>query len=332
MGSGVPSDAELRKAFLRILTKGSKSNTYKFALARALLEHCRKQADYGSDPSIRDHVPYDYLAESFVKYYWHQESLFRIKQSFSTKSMPHAVQIIQERFGNDPAKLFKDVDRKAREAAEESMMKRVFGNENNGTSQVVPRFQNIRGLSKEEAGVFYTHSDKEKMIHLKDGISKFLSSHYDVLLKAVLVEWTRYLEKINTMPKLISKLENANARRGSLNKYRTMFRDSTHCFYCRTRLERHYINVDHFIPWSYMFDDDPWNLVLSCQSCNLRKSDSLVQPEFTECLIERNHGYYDRLREMRKSLDLLDTGKGWPTEIHHNYDGCKESGFVVKDL
>lgn len=332
MGTGVPSNAELRKAFLRILTRGSKNNTYKFALARALLEHCRKQADYGSDSSIRDHVTYDYLAESFVKYYWHQESLFRIKQSFSTKSMPYAVQIIQEKFGNDPAKTFKDVNRKAKEAAEESMMKKVFGNENSGTSQVVPRFQNIRGLSSEDASIFYTYSDKEKIIHLKDGVSTFLSSHYDVLLKAVLVEWTRYLEKINTMPKLVSKIENANAKRGSLAKYRTMFKDSTHCFYCCARLERNYINVDHFIPWSYMFDDDPWNLVLCCQNCNLQKSDSLVQPKFTECLIDRNHSYYDRLREMRQSLDLLDTGKGWPTEIHRNYNSCKESGFIVKCL
>ena len=65
--------------------------------------------------------------------------------------------------------------------------------------------------------------------------------------------------------------------------------EERNCFYCGKELKHGDIHVDHFIPWSFIKDDSLWNLVLSCQQCNLKKSDKLTPNIFVDNLIQRNH-------------------------------------------
>ncbi|NQZ85648.1 MAG: HNH endonuclease [Nanoarchaeales archaeon] len=55
---------------------------------------------------------------------------------------------------------------------------------------------------------------------------------------------------------MISKIESlASPKRLSLNKYRKILLETTDlCFYCEKPLVENQIDVDHFIPWSYIFD------------------------------------------------------------------------------
>ena len=46
--------------------------------------------------------------------------------------------------------------------------------------------------------------------------------------------------------------------------------------------------VDHFIPWSFIKDDNLWNFVLACPTCNSRKSDKLANVEYLDILVKRN--------------------------------------------
>ncbi len=87
----------MRQAFLSILTKGVKDNTYKFALARAILDHCRESN--GMKYSLE--IPYEQLSKKFLQHYWHQECRFKIKQDFHTKSTPKVVQVIRDVFGKN---------------------------------------------------------------------------------------------------------------------------------------------------------------------------------------------------------------------------------------
>ena len=48
------------------------------------------------------------------------------------------------------------------------------------------------------------------------------------------------------------------------------------------------IEVDHFIPWAFIKDDKLWNLVLSCTSCNRKKSNRLPQKKYLDYLLNRN--------------------------------------------
>ncbi len=40
------------------------------------------------------------------------------------------------------------------------------------------------------------------------------------------------------------------------------------CFYCGKPVIKKTVEVDHFIPWSFMKDDQIWNFVLACPECN----------------------------------------------------------------
>tara|TARA_Y100000782_G_C9970282_1_gene175634 strand:- start:19 stop:498 length:480 start_codon:yes stop_codon:yes gene_type:complete len=158
-------------------------------------------------------------------------------------------------------------------------------------------------------------------------------------MKSVILEWSKFLEKINTLPRLIAKVQSADVSRSKLKKYEEIFKDFRNCFYCNASLDGPRTHVDHFIPWSYIFEDEAWNLVLACEGCNLKKSDSLAGPadvdyksHWCDELIKRNHDYRKEIKPLGKSLQDLDAGKGWDTEINRHYRNCVEYGFNVVSL
>jgi len=48
------------------------------------------------------------------------------------------------------------------------------------------------------------------------------------------------------------------------------------------------LSVEHIIPWSFMFSDDIWNLVLCHRSENSSKSNSIFDERIIEKLEKRN--------------------------------------------
>lgn len=79
---GSPSDAELHSTFNKIVKKSTKRNTYKFALARFLLERSREAKGGGALE-----VGYADVAESFFRYYWAHACKSKLHQG-STDSVP----------------------------------------------------------------------------------------------------------------------------------------------------------------------------------------------------------------------------------------------------
>ena len=61
---------------------------------------------------------------------------------------------------------------------------------------------------------------------------------------------------------------------------------SNKCFYCSVEAPEGFA-VDHFIPWSRFPNDAIENLVMSCASCNSKKSDHLASPKFLAKWLER---------------------------------------------
>jgi hypothetical protein len=102
------------------------------------------------------------------------------------------------------------------------------------------------------------------------------------------------------------------------------------CFYCGRDLgdlpNDVKIHVDHFIPRSYIAEDELWNLVLSCSECNLNKSDSLAV-DFKDNLIRENDLARNKIPELNKSLKNLDP-LDWVQEMIRIYDNCLEYGFT----
>lgn len=307
---------ELEQLFINIISKGKKDNTYKFALAKFLL-------DVSKDTKIVQNIviSYNSIAESFLKYYWYQECKYKIKQDFKQNSQPVVITIIQQYCGKDYIPHSYEKYFQNKQQIKDNIIQDI---ETKCLRDVIPRFQ------PKEHCEFYSHnhtisangkkfnmpnkSNRFVILH-KDTLT-FFKNNYDLLHKSLILEWAKFLEKTNFTPKLISKIENLGKhKRNSLKKFKKILLkiDNNSCFYCNKKLNDDEIHIDHFIPWSYIFEDETWNLVLSCSSCNLKKSDYLTSEKCLEKISKRN-----------KKNNLIVTNK----DISEYYYNCKKSGFL----
>lgn len=316
---------DIENLFIHIISKGKKDNTYKFAFTKFLLDYSIKLQD------IQDtKIYYDEISEAFLKYYWFQECKYKIKQDFKQSSQPIIITIIQSFCGLDYIPDSYD-NYFENNTFKNSLIKEI---EMKCLNDVIPRFQ------PDEYNLFYLHNhekgdkkykipsnDKKFIIFQKDAIL-YLKNNYELLHKALILEWAKFLEKTNFTPKLIAKIEHlGDTKRNSLNKYKKILlkiHNDKKCFYCNCDLnvaaakddisEKDDIHVDHFIPWSYVYDDELWNLVLSCSKCNLIKSNYLINEEYLAKIKARNETF--NLIEINKDI----------TEYYHN---CKKAGFLT---
>ena len=335
-GAAAPSSGgSMWDDLVAILRRGPRDNTYKFALARALIELCSEgRRRGGGSAGAAMTIPYRDLAGRFLRYYWHQEYRFRMRQDFHTRRPPRVIAALREVWGEGahPGD-FGSLDEGDRRRAEDMILRGVFGHARRKTSLVVPRFQNFRsGAGAVERRTFYDYDDDAQEIEMRTGAPAFFRDNRVMAESLVVLEWTKYLERVNRgLPSLVAKVEDAGARArdpAALLRYRRAWsRHTTGCFYCGCRLERGLVHVDHFIPWSYIFDDNEWNLVLACSACNMKKGSSLPQAEFRDGLVRRNRRYEPAAAGLRQSLRLLDRGSGWEREIENHYDMCLEYGF-----
>jgi hypothetical protein len=324
---------ELKQTFISIITKGRKDNTYKFALAKFLLDYCNKLHPTIIQDSIKNNqsmfIDYQEISNAFLSYFWHQECKYKIRQNFHQGKDPSIINIIRDVFGTQYIpKSFKDMPIEKIHTAQNMVKHKVFGYESKKTSIVIPRFQNIKqGKTIIQKNIFYNYDDNDAKLELKPQAIKFFSENYTYLIKTTLLEWCKFLEKINTLPRLIAKVESYEIKRNSLQRYVQIFKDFRTCFYCNASLDLVKTHVDHFIPWSYIFEDECWNLVLSCSKCNLKKSDALANDSYLSDIIKRNQIYKNQIKTLQTSLEKINTQHGWENEIEQHYRNCQEYGF-----
>ena len=326
---------DLQRMFVTILKKGAKDNTYKFALARFMLDYVHNLGEDDVNRHIRNatsvEISYDVIASTFLRYYWDQECMYKINQNSPNKKRPKIITIIRKEIGENyiPTK-FKDVNREDKLVMLKSVRKNLFGSEAGKTSVVIPRFQNIPGVRLRKTRLFYSYDDNVKKLYLKPDALRLFHQNYVILRDSVLLEWAKYLERFNTMPKLNSKVD-SRPKRGSLkHKLRILEKDFSQCFYCEKNLNQRNASVDHFIPWSYIFDDELWNLVLACGRCNSIKRDRLAGKACLDGLLVRNKEYKEEIPQLGRSLEKIDTRLGWEKEIRQHYSNCRSCGFSVQ--
>lgn len=84
--------------------------------------------------------------------------------------------------------------------------------------------------------------------------------------------WAEFLENCNRLsPRIVQKVSREAAFRKPLQGYLKILlaESSAECFYCRSRFEQRTApTVDHLIPWSFLLEDELWDLVLACRTCN----------------------------------------------------------------
>ena len=82
-------------------------------------------------------------------------------------------------------------------------------------------------------------------------------------------------------------------KRNSLNKYKEeLLKEFAGKeivdFYTGRPINEDDVSIDHVIPWSFMYSDDIWNLVITSKSVNSSKSNSIPSDEIIEKLKIRN--------------------------------------------
>jgi hypothetical protein len=129
---------------------------------------------------------------------------------------------------------------------------------------------------------------------------RFLKEHGAVLELVGNFYWAEFLEGCNRLaPRIIQKVTRDGATRRPLRTYlRILLAESAaECFYCGAHFdEATTATVDHVIPWSFLLEDDLWDLVLACTTCNSRKSDWLPNHDYLERLIIRNRQAFSARR------------------------------------
>lgn len=320
---------DLARKFNMILTKSNKDNTYKFALARFLIDYAREKTDsYITGKSKKNEVEvikFRTIAESFLKYYWHQISKYKIQQNPNPRRLPLLVQIIHNIFGKgNSSRNFDSIEEGIKIKAEAEIEKKCF-------REVIPRFQKIEGVADTDRP-FYTYNMRSHTISVKPQALEFFKNNHSVLYNAIVLEWAKFLEKINLgLPMLISKIERDEVQRKTPQKFKKILQIYfDRCFYCENRLSPEISDAEHFIPWSFIFDNEIWNLVLACQSCNSNKSDLLYPFEFVTKIVDRNKEYSEKISDLKKSLLRLDTD--WKNAIELHYINCSEKHFPVANI
>ena len=328
------TDDDRMALFMRILKDGAKNGTYKFALARALLELCSERDPGAGGPYI---IKYEKLAERFLRYYWRQECVFHIRQNHYNDKEAAVIRAIRGKWGkmtyrDDFDKLDADDVRDVTSQIDHD----VFGSERAKKSVVVPKFQRVKcGRYVEEVEMFYTRNAKKRQITVRAAACSFFRRNYDVLKNAVAFEWARYLEGANGgLPGLIAKVESAQTTPSRNPAYIKRAKDAlltprTKCFYCRCKLDRKAARLDHVIPWSFIFDDQLWNLVPACGGCNARKSNFLPDQRTYNELVARNEKCAKRINRMPESLVRLGRDEDWKKAMRDQYQNCRCQGFAV---
>lgn len=121
---------------------------------------------------------------------------------------------------------------------------------------------------------------KKKVIINKQWV-KMLCDNMTPIRGWIQLKKVKYLQQRNPgVPGIIYKLEPENEKVRKLKNVRVLWNELIERYpvidiYSEKRLERNCFEVDHFVPWSYIADDEMWNLSPVDNALNSSKSNKL---------------------------------------------------------
>ena len=272
------SDDEMWSAFAYLFSpKAKHSASYKYGFLKAILDNL-----YNTDDRLI--LTFDQLFSKFAEIYWNLVLKHNIRQAPAiaggkTTKLEQALWEAKSRcpvadelpFESIPADVKDYVCRRVKIDCKENVVGALYGD--------------LQEL-------LYSFSKKGEYIRFNPVMYEFICKHKIVIEKMNYYEWAKYLEKINSddvMDHLLTKIDES-AKRNNLEYYRNILFEEfeNKCFYCGKPLTKNTVHVDHFIPWSFIKDDNLWNFVLACPKCNISKNDKLASKPQLDLLIKRN--------------------------------------------
>lgn len=304
-----------------IISQATKASSLKFTLASCLLDI----ATIPGNSKAEVYVDTNELAKRFIEYYWYQVVRFKLRQAPAQVQEPKVSLLLQEISNKEGAVMrgIQDLNPEQAEALTNVTADRGF-------YEVLKRFHNVR--SRETKKIFFRKLTRGIVIPVEATV--FLALHEPLLRSSVLFQWALYLEKFNETPRILSKIKYKQShKRTSLTKYRNLLSPfESNCFYCGEQLVNK-ICVDHFIPHSYLFEDELWNLVLSCAACNNKKGNILPSAKLIVKLQERNNllskSTGKASKEIDKSLNRMNSKVDFVEYVELICHQAERAGFTT---
>lgn len=274
------SDDELWSVFSCVFSSKSRNDSsYKFGFLKAIIDNL-----YNVDSDLK--LTFDQLFSKFGEIYWNLILKHGLRQKAVTKDnretyLEQVLHAAVEKY-----KIFEPIPY---ESLTQQMMLDISHQVKIKCKKYV-----VGALFEDTNHLFYSFSKREEWIKINPVMYEFICKHKVVIEKLNYYEWARFLERVNeesVAVKLLRKIDES-AKRNDLTFYRKILYqefESKNCFYCGKPLRPDKIEVDHFIPWSFIKDDKLWNLVLACRDCNQDKNNKLPAGHYLTYLIERNN-------------------------------------------
>lgn len=319
----------LAERVIGIVTEGSFSATYKFALFTAILDLCIERASaQGEPPSV---LTTRQIAEKVVELYWNHATPYEggavLRQGGNTRDQQAEIlrRIVADRerlAGGQEDTLFRV---KATHAAPYERLVRFV--EWKLIEWPIPRLQVLGGsedrflydyawtqaVRKAEVSAYQDGrpSGFDNRLLLKPDVPESLVRLNGVLRPLFQREWALMVAAMNGLPEARLQTFLFGADRIQLNAIRDPLRELQEgcCFYCGRKLGRA-VAVDHFIPWSRYADNGLDNLVVADETCNQSKRDYLAAADHVVRWNERNASRAADLDEIaRGQLWLREPGR-----------------------
>ena len=278
------------KDWLTIIETMQNENTYKLAWGRSLLETVGEKEIKGDII-----IFFDELSPKIIRYYWNQIYFFNLKQGSNrtpeiVTAVNEMIKKFQEEHGSNIPVWYEKAETHFMQQ-EEYYKKMITKVSRTLTQDVSWRFMR----SGNNDLPLYVLDRKKRTVEFTREQAEQLKEYRYILTQLLNYRWAQLLEQFNTAPRIASKvkgLSNAKLKRNSLTKFKNIllefFDEKPIDFYTGKILEENDISVDHVIPWSLMYSDDIWNLVLTSKSNNSKKSNTIPTEQDIERLKERN--------------------------------------------
>ena len=312
--------------WLTVIENMNNENTYKLAWGKSIVELCFLMED------VEDEKMYDFSFEAITmnmfKYYWNQTYFFRLEQSPNPSKRAKMLQLTENAIKYYENKIGKTVpvwfDVAIKEIKKDKeyyiKLKKEFCSA--ARSDVCYRFLKA---NKKEYNLYSLNNEKTKIsIH---GKNILLIKEYAFVLSQLLnYKWAQLLEKFNSAPRINNKVEGSSKneiRRNNLSKFKEELLKINNGkaidFYTGQELLEEDISVDHVIPWSFMYSDDIWNLVITSKSNNSSKSNNVPSEEIISNLKKRNKLICEKLDNKYKSKMIEAINNNYVDKYYTNF-------------
>lgn len=305
--------------WFNIIQGMSNDNTYKLAWGRSIIEFV--SINEASELNQLIEISFQDIAKNILKYYWNQIFFFDLLQSANKQKLPVIYQAVKELINyyiqhnsNLPVWFNR---------AEQFFInhKIIFDQTINKIahalkSDVSWRFLYANGVTYD----VYKLNENKTFIFIQFDDYNLLKEYAEIIIQLMNYKWAQLLEKYNRAPKIVSKIKGSQdnqIRRSSLNRFKEIllkqFDDNQVTdFYSGDILLKEEISIDHVIPWSFLYSDDIWNLVITSKSNNSKKSNHKPSREVIDKLLKRNIELLDFLDDQTLKDELL-------LSIEHDY-------------